>query len=564
MLKKYLSFIMAVIILLSFPGTGKGAENPFIQGYIEGYLAGISLPEPDKDGQLASSGSITVETYDGEMFNISLSPKFSASIDRRPAKITDFKAGIEVYARIVDKQVVLLEGYSVAGTSYISPGSKIRRGMISGIENDQLILKDYAGAKEIYYISPATLIMKRGKVITPDLLYAGDKVKLYFDEINSSMISRLEVEGDSVLVNNLYKGKLKTADFKGEKLVLSDVFIWRNGRWQTQSGLLYLPYSTGIAPFIGGQKINEAKLSYYQGKDVYVITKNILGRETAERIFLKNQYETVVADKVLDINWYVDKFELKNKSNFAVHEGSAVIKDGRLQDKMTLSSGDDVLVIADGRGINRLANIIYIYNQGINNSSLGQHYLYVGRLEQVAEYKIWLKDYFLLAGNSWESYTGVKELYYDNDSFFYDAKKKSLISSEEFLAGDYAVDEDSERVKEEGLKDWYAYIWTDGDRASSLLLQEDMDSLLRQRVTGGIIAEIENDEAAGWTIQIREPVDWSGVKEQWMPKTANLRVNVDKAMIIKDNCLILPEELKTGDRLYIVRDDFYAKVVIVK
>lgn len=327
---------------------------------------------------------------------------------------------------------------------------------------------------------------------------------------------------------------------------------------------LRLSYDSLTSPFIGGQKINETRLPYYKGKEVYLLTKNILGRETAVNIILKNQYEAVFADKIADINWYADKFELKNQHNFSMHDGSVVIKDGRLQDKMVLGTGDDVLVIADGRGQNRLANIIYIYNQTINNSKSGQYYLYVGRLDQIAEYRLWLRDYFLLGNNQWEAFKEGKEFFFDEDTSFYDTKNNSFIKADKLIAGDYAVDEYSDRVKKEGLKDWYAYLYVNGDRVVAGLLQEEMDSLLVQRITGGTVDKIEKDEIAGWTAQIRDVADWSQAKGQWMPKTAPIRVNVEKTMIIKEDKFIMPGDLRPGERIYVVRDDFFGKVIIVK
>lgn len=554
---------LAVIFMSAMGNPLAYAANPFQQGYIEGYLLELTLPAADKEGD-APYGNILVETYEGERYRLNLAKNAAAAIDRRPARLPDFKAGMEVYARISNRQVSLLEGYSTLAAGYIAPGGKVRRGIVSDIEGDQLIIKNYAGEKETYYISPATVITKKGKTISPDFLYPGDKVKLYFDEIYSDTAARVEVEGDSVLISNIYKGKLAGADFKGEMLVLNEVACWRNGRWQDYGGVLKLPYEAGAVSFIGGQKVLETRLPYYRGKDVYVIARNVLGRETAASIIIKNQYEAVFSDKVADINWYADRLELKDRNNFVLHEGSAVIRDGRLQDRMILGTGDDVLVIADGRGQNRLANIVYIYNQGINNSKRGQYYLYAGRLDQVMEYRLWLKDYFLLAGNSWESFSGSKELYFDSDTSFYDLQNKIFLKPDAFVAGDYAVDEYSERVKKEGLKDWYAYLYVNGDRIAAALLQPKLDSLLVQRVTGGAVSKIEKDELAGWTVTLRDASDWSQVRGQWMPRNAELRVNVEKALIIKEEKIISPEDLRPQDRLYILRDDFYGKVVIVK
>ncbi len=65
-------------------------------------------------------------------------------------------------------------------------------------------------------------------------------------------------------------------------------------------------------------------------------------------------------------------------------------KNGRLQDRFAVSPGDDVYIIADGSGTSLTANLIYIYNEDINRSVLGQHFLYCGILDQIFEDRVWL------------------------------------------------------------------------------------------------------------------------------------------------------------------------------
>lgn len=91
-----------------------------------------------------------------------------------------------------------------------------------------------------------------------------------------------------------------------------------------------------------------------------------------------------------------------------------------------------------------------------------------------------------------------------------------------------------------------------------------MDSLLKQRVTSGRVVSIADDSLVGWALNLGDASDWSAHKQSWMPKSSPVRMGLLKSMILKDGHMIQPEDLKTGDRLYVVRDDFQARVVIVK
>jgi hypothetical protein len=211
-----------------------------------------------------------------------------------------------------------------------------------------------------------------------------------------------------------------------------------------------------------------------------------------------------------------------------------------------------------------MADVIYVHNEDINNSNIGQDYIYEGRLDEIVSDRVVLKDFAVLDKNEWESFDEDKELYYDNDVTIYDLEAGKQITPKEFYSGDYAVDEDSSYADDYDLKDWYAYVYTDGDRISSIMLRENRDSLLQQRVTNGTIESIEEHSLVGWKLGVRDAKDWSTRKEQWMAKDVSLSILLSKAMIVKDGKMITPEELNIGDRLYMVRDDTEAKVVIVK
>ncbi|NLB87883.1 MAG: hypothetical protein GX790_01455 [Syntrophomonadaceae bacterium] len=375
------------------------------------------------------------------------------------------------------------------------------------------------------------------------------------------MISRIEIEGNSILVANLIKGNLATVDTARSEINLEDVEVFHNGSWEKYGLTMKIPYTRDIQAFTGTQKIPFNNLKYFKGKTVYLATKSIMGREVADRLIIKNQYESAFSGKIQALNFYASMLEIGNR-NINFYDGSIIIQNGRLQEPAVLNKGSDVYVLADGWGTNRIANLIYIYNQGINNSNLGQHYIYAGRLDQVSQDRLWLLDFFMLNENDWESFTEEKELFYDNDTFIFDKENQKFITPLEFWAGDYAVDEDN--VRDTSLKDWYAYIYADGDRVVSISVQKNMDSLLRQRVTTGRVGQVFEDSLVGWTLSLVDAKDFSIAKNEWMPKSSSLRLSLEDAMIIKYDKVISPDELKTGDMLYLVRDDFNTKIVIVK
>lgn len=558
--------LTALILILLLPAAAGAAEaDPLAQGFIEGYLENISIINPDPQQQPGVQEQIImvrIKTYEGRRFQLELHPRAALSIDNRSAGLYDFRPGMEMYGKIRGGQLLTLETYSTSQMGYITPGSKTRKGIITAIDRNSITIRTAAGDSGTYYLSPEVITLKEGITVNPDVLYPGDRVKLFFDEVNTDSISRIEIEGQSIIIKGIYRGTLQSFDNIGNAVVLNNVQVFNNGSWQNYSSSLKLPCNYEMLTYIAGQKVPSYNLKYYHGKTVYLVTKNILGREIADRLVIKNQFEAIFNDKIKKVNFYTEALELDDHRNFTFNDGSIIIQDNRLQDKFALNIGDDALIVADGRGKERLASLVYILNQGINNSNLGQHYIYAGRLDQIVEDRVWLEDFYILNENEWESYNDSKELFYDADTGIYDLEDKRYLTVKEFYAGNYAIDE--ENTQDKKLQDWYAYLYTDGERVVALVAKKNMDSLLRQRISTANIENITNDSQLGWTVNLHQIRDWSSNEEQWMLHSASLRVNLEKAMIIKNDQIITAEELKAGDSVYMVRDDFKALIVIVK
>lgn len=544
--------IILTIVLLSSVFTYGNINQIRRQGFVEGYLL-----EPIDD-------LLVIESYEGEFYYLPLSSTVIYTIDGYIVDKTNFIPGMEMYVKLRGTNVVSVEGYSTSNLGYIPSGSKIKTGRVAKINRNQLVLKLATGDEETFFIMPHTITLKNGQSVNIDTLYEGDKVKLFFDEYDTNIVSRINIEGDSVKVRGLYKGKLNIADRHSNKITLADVHQLKNGAFKQLSPSITLPYNSNSPLYVGGYSIPHDNLKFYSGKTVYLAMKDFFGKEQVEKMVVQNQYETTYSDKIVDINWFTEDFELKNNKNISFNDGTIVIKNDRIVDIYSLNAQSDVFVVADGRGLSSSADVIYVLNEDINNSNIGEHYIYAGRMDQIVEDRLWLKDFFLLDENEWQSFKGEKELFFDNDTHIYDLTNDKKISVKEFYSGSYAVDESSDYAKEHNLRDWHSYIYTDGDRISAIMVQEKMDSLLKQRTTNGLISSVDYNDLVGWEISLTNARDWSSIHSKWMEKNADLEINLEEALLIKDGRQIEPHELKLGDRVYLVRNDYYAKVLLVK
>ena len=547
---KKLPIILLTIILLTST-VYADPNRPYRQKYIEGYLMEISQDKA------------TIEEYDGTFHTINIMVNATLEIDGIPVSYSDFRPGMEVYGELQGRTLKVLESYSTENPGYIPAGKKVIAGTIKNLELDSINIKLPSGEEETYTITPGSIITRNGSITSMAKLYEGDKVRLFFDEYNSNTVSRISVEGDSILVKGLYKGTLSFNDNFEDKVVLEKMKRFNNGQWTNYKELVALDYSENLPIHIGGQKINRNNLKHYKGKEVYIAVKDIFGQDKIEKMNVKANRERAYTEKIIDINYYSDSLKLNNKTNFTLSDGTIIVKNDRLVDKYSVNPQSDVFLVSDSSS-NPEANILYIYDEDINNSNIGQNYLYFGRLDEIIDYEVLLRDYSVLNRNDWDYYRGTTELTYDEDTQIYNMEDKKLISTKEFQAGNYAVDEDSSYAREKRLRDWYGYLFTDGNNIVAMGIKKDRDDLLRQRITAGTISNLSTDPFVGEVIYLKDSRDWSSRNSSFMPKTQDLRLMLEDAIIVKNDKLISREELKPGDRLYLVRDDFKCKFILVK
>lgn len=553
-----MALIIGLVGLITPPPAAAAPTTPYSQGYVEGYLLKVINP-----GSAPTTASLVVESYEGDQYTLELSANAGFTLDGIPVRLADLRAGMEIYAVLQGKHIISVEGYASANPGYITPGSKVRTGVITSIDPEQLEIKLPTSEKAVFAFYPGTVVTRGGKASGLDSLCEGDRVKLYFDSADANLISRIQIEGSSVEITGLYKGTIRLVDTTGDMISLDNVKILQNGAWIKASLPVQVAYEKSNI-YIAGHPVNASNLKYYRGKTVYAVSRNAFGQERLDKMVVLNQYETSYQEKINSINWYTDALEMSNNKNLSFNEGTIIIKSGRLVDKYALNQEDDILAMADGRGGALSADVVCILNENLNNSSLGEHYLYAGRLDEIVEDRAELRDYYGLEQNNWVSLSGSKELYYNNDSGIINLETGKKLTAQELMQGNYAVDETSDYVKTNNLADWFAYMYTDGDHIVAMGLQQKVDSLLSQRITSGTIEKLEEDEQLGWTLSLRDARDWSEHRSRWMLKNNSLRMSLDQAVIFKNGTLVQPGTLTAGDRVYLLRDDFNVKLLLVK
>lgn len=555
-MKKHGMLILLSLILFCFAQPAHGATTTNAKT-VEGYIMALkTMPETETAPAISS---LQLQKYDGTFVTVIISNEATFTIDQLSVKMDDFKPGMEVYGELIDNKLSLLQGFSTSNPGYIVPQSKMIQGRVVKIDQQQINIIKSDGKAFSCSLNPATVILKNSLHTPASRIYEGDQVKLYFDEIDAAVLSRVQVEGSSIVVKDIYRGKLNQVDEARQNIALTDVQVWHNAQWEDYKGSLTLPYNSQSPAYLSGQLIPFKNLKQYRGKTVYMAINSKLGRDRIEKMVINRQYEIINNSKIANISWYSQALELRNKRNYNFNDGTIIIKNGRLMDSFALGPDMDTLLIADNQGT---VNVIKVLDIGVNNNSTGQHNIYLGRLRQVADHELVLTNVYILNNHCLQSHSSSLTLQLNGDTVFFDRVNKKLLNLDDFKRGNYA---------EDNANDWYGYLYTDGDMLIAGQIQQFPDSIYDHRVSKGIM---ETTPASGppWIIGLRNVQDWSNSRQEWMLMSNNRNLQIDEAVIIKDDRMIAPEELRQGDCLYILQNSvnnlllnpYHAKIIIVK
>lgn len=603
---KKTSIMLFVLVIALVTGTAAYGSKKKMPDVIEGWFVAHR-----------NAKVVILKESSGKQWDIRVDYNAKFEIDGRPVKLSDFRKGMEIYAEMKNGILRYLSSYSTDDPGLEQSERTVRTGVIKYIDRDRLTLRFPTGDTADFMIHPATIIQKHSVKARVEELVEGDKVRIFLENEDSSVVQRMEVASSGVQVKYLVRGTLAHFDKYENILVLKDQEVFVNGNWSgypdpngkndkskkaeteknnsgessnptTSEGEnnssaeskkeesrpvsydipmgkdgLRIYYNEETPVTLVGQKIAAKDLNYYKGRTMYLVVTDDYGRPSAERIILKSQYESAYQSKITDISPYQNLMELANKKNIAWTNGTVYIRRDRILDIEDMETGLDALVISDGRNGGLTASLVYVYGNETANNNAGRELLYMGRLQTVLPESVTLKDFFFLNHHSWESFGGEKEFFFDDDIKIFDAENGQEVGYREFVSREYSVDESNSR-KNTKQRDWYAYIWADGDRVSAAYMKKSNDSLLRQRITEGIVSEAKEDPVAGLSAVLQNAKDYSVHGSRWLLKHENLQLLIKDAFVIKNGERISAKEIRKGDRVYVVRDGNKAVFLLVK
>lgn len=535
-----------------------------------------------------NDNSIEVFDYNNRINTYPISKYNSVEVNNRPATLDDLSYGQDVKLEINSGFVTAIKSETFINPGYIPEYGKAKRAKVYKKYNDGIYFLLDNGEYALYKITEATKILKEGRSIGSMALKDGDQVTLYFDDIYTDEVSKIEVDGKERLVGQVYKGTLLNVNQGASTMVLTNPSYLKNTTWEAlDSYNKTIDLDDRVKIYDGSKEVLlQDLLRNYKGEDLYVVVEEAYGNENGVFVTLKTGGEFVTSDRIDTVDLALGRMELKDSQNINYNDGTIVLKDGRIIDHSLLNEDDTVTVISEFYQGQTTANIVKVttmFDEIFDN-------FHIGTLETVDQNAFTMKNYTSLDDNEFDEIneSTSRPYYMFTESVIKDVTdpdEKIDLDREELFHGSYSRFENRSKDNDGLLYErYYTYFVTDGNlgvvsmnvRHKGLMTNENIDdnyetieeaneafteTLEDKVLTRGIIAErldLYN------RLRLTDTYDYMGYRGGWVPNNSDTYFEHTDALIVKNNKAINEEDIEIGDYVYFLRINEDALVIFVE
>ncbi|QTD41072.1 hypothetical protein [Sporosarcina sp. Te-1] len=545
MRKKCFLYILTFVLLLSsWIARPAQASAP-----VKGTFVSVGYEEVQVDKNTIENRlqDITIRNEEGRTMTLQIDKFAKLTVDSRPVKIEAFKLGMEIEADVSLRRVKALRGKTGTQAAVTESRDRIVTGLVSQLDRQGkfLSIKLDDGRSQTYFITSQTKVFKGTTQKDRSVIHEGDRVKISLSSYNTTRADSIEVVDQGIQVEALYKGKIQRIDPVTHKLIVADEQIYKNWLWWTstyKSNSSYT-YSAKTPIYVGNEQIQPDRLRYYANQDIYYVTVKQAGKEVIQRMVIKTANERTFNESIASVNLTRKEIGLHQSGTFRYHDGTILIRNGRLVDPASLQAAGTALIITEGGSKSVFANVIHIANDGLQTPNMTDYSIYYGRIDSVGIYNLTLSNAFEMTNNGW---TGVSSqaLSFSNDTVAVEDRYNSILKlvpqiDLKFETGTYGY-----------------FIVQDGTIITMHLVSSS--SNIANLVSVGRLETVSNSFG---TINVENVSQWKGY---WSEAGKIYNMDVRQATIMKDGKVIAPADLKANDRLYILHEsNVKGRIIIV-
>lgn len=545
--------------------------------------AGVNRGELRMISQSKEPNKITILNYDGRVQTFDVSEDTNFTVNHYEVGLKDLKPGAHVTVISLGGVAEFVRAQSYQPPEgYIERKGKILYATVKKLSGNEIALNgDVDSAK----VSPMTLLKKDGKDISLKDIVAGDKLKLYYDDIYSDSPSKIVVEKYGAIVKKLVKAKVTNYSKATESIELSNPYYMVNAKWLPEKGSYVSKYKLAhdIEVYAGGRKIDAADISPdYVNKLAYMVVRDNYNSKEIAKLVFGSGYERSFSDELSSFDNDLNRMRLAEGKTLLYADETIFVENDRIVSKSNLRNDVNLQITSNDLGGVDTAKVVQI---------LGPYddiykRIFAGTIENVNTYSIEISDYAGFKNLKFaKTDEGEKRLELSDETSIYDFEKQKNISRLDLFNGDYYKKEQN-GVGNKGLKfkRYYGFFITDGKDnllATKLrykgLIENDLiddkpgsesyvgkkidEILKRLTLTRGTIGQFETK----WTrIGLYNSFNYFDFHGEWRANDKSTIFSVRNAIIIKDGKSVEYRDLRLDDKVYVIRDDDDGLVVFVE
>lgn len=533
----YILALLFSLIIATLPYTQKveAATTTF-----KGTFVNVTYDEKElKNGTIEKKLSkITMKNSAGKTTTLNIDDHTYLYINNTVTKIEGFKKGMKVEAKVNLRKVTELRGTSEVEEGEIIPKSKQKSGIVTKIDPNGMfiVVKLDQGSETTFYVNKNTDFLKGNDSVDLSTLYEGDRVHLKFSTATTSVLAEVEIVTTGIVIKNLYKAEFQSVNTASNKMTVKNAQPFVNWLFGTRNStsLSTFEFAKNTPIYAGNKKITKNDLKNYRTSDVYFVTIEQFGKEIVQKIMVLENYERTYYEPMTAVNISSKFIRLKDAGKINFHEGTILVRHGRLIEPSTLVAYGTAFVVTDGLTKSNYAQVINITNDGFMAPNLNTHNLYFGQLSEVSGYDVKLTNLYQLQNHIWTSMKST-EFSFSN----------STHAEENYGGATIRIIPNMDlkwKISDYG----YFYVKDGHIQAIHFITSKEW---VGQVVSSGRVQSVD-------TMTDNEKVTLKNVSRwmdnSWTEMGSMPNVSINKALIIRDGKVIEPKDIRVNDRAVLI------------
>ncbi|RFU69340.1 hypothetical protein D0469_09700 [Peribacillus saganii] len=532
------SFLFFLLIGLGFFHAYPASANSVMKGtFVDATYEEVRIDDETTEKRLKS---ITIKNSEGRTTTLPIDVNASFTVDTIPTTIDAFKSGMEVEAVVNLRRVKALSGLSGEYPGELSDGEEVVTGIVTEMDPNGrfLTVKQDNGKSDTYSIDGGTEVFKGTTFVDLSVLFEGDRVKLSFSEYDTSYVSSIEVIAQGVKVENLHRAKIFRIDPVRNTLMVKNEKVFRDWRWQNKSSTASYAYSAKTPVYVGNKLISRDRMRFYANNEVYFATVSQYGKQVIERMIVKTNFERSYYEPMRSVNLQSRLLGLWKSGSIPYHNGTILIRNGRLIDSKTLAAYGTAFVVTGGVQKSQYANIIHVTNDGFQSPNLTNHTIYFGQISRANDYQVTVKNLKKLTNKNFWQDSAAATFAFSNDT----------VAVKDFRSSYLTLVAKNEMDNQIG---GYGYFYVTNNKVVGAHII-GTSSTRAQLVSVGRIDSVTKAIENVHVMKVRNVSQWSN--GTWVEAPYISRMDIEQATIIREGKVITADDLKPGERVYILHE----------